>query len=378
PIGTVVKPRFDPDFKSPPIADPAPRKRYTRRILAFAALLVLGVVAIRAANHWMNVGRYIESTDDAYVGGNLTVLAPKVAGFITQIAVEDNQSVHAGDLLVKIDDRDFRSAVAKAEATVGFHQAALKNLAATRTLQHAVIAQAEASIAAADAEITRTRDDQARFKQLVKQGAVSIQESQKADAGYVQAMADGDKARAALAAAQGQFGVLDAQEQQIRASLAQANADLDIARLNLSYTEVRAPIDGTVGNRNAQAGAYTPVGSQLLSLVPAHGLWVDANLKERQLKGVRPGAPATVEVDSIPGRILHGHVVSIAPATGSRFSILPPENATGNFTKIVQRVPVRIVLDAGEDVASQLRPGLSVTAKINTAPAPSNPERSSL
>jgi membrane fusion protein, multidrug efflux system len=350
---------------------PNKKKPRKRLVMAGAIALVVAGGAV-GAHHWMTVARYIESTDDAYVGGNVTVMAPKVAGFVSQIAVEDNKSVRAGDLLVKLDDSDFRSALAKAEAAVAFQHAVLENLAATRNLQHAVIAQAEATITADDAETTRTRDDQVRSTQLFKELAISLQEAQRADAAFKQAAANGEKARAALAAAQRQLGVIDAQEQQIKASLAQAEAEQDLARLNLKYTEVRAPIDGVVGNRNAQLGAYATVGSQLIALVPSHGLWVDANFKESQLKGIRPGAPATIEVDSIPGKILHGHVVSVAPATGSRFSILPPENATGNFTKIVQRVPVRIMLDNEDEAAGQLRPGLSVTTKINTANSAQN------
>jgi membrane fusion protein (multidrug efflux system) len=300
------------------------------------------------------------------VGGDVTVIAPKVAGFISQIAVTDNQAVRAGDLLVKLDDRDYRAALEKAEADVAMQEASLTNLDATRDLQDAVVAQAQAGIAAAEAEITRAHDDQVRAQHLLDTGVASTQEFQKSDADYKTALANGDKARAALMATRRQLAVIATQKQQVRAAREAAIDQRDLARLNLGYTELRAPIDGVIGNRSAQLGAYATVGSQLLSLVPAHGLWIDANFKEDQLARMHPGAPASVRVDLLAGRKFHGHVASIAPATGAQFSVLPPENATGNFTKIVQRVAVRILLDDDSATLGQLRPGLSVTAKVNT------------
>jgi len=200
----------------------------------------------------------------------------------------------------------------------------------------------------------------------LKDRAVSVQESQRADAEYKEAAAVGEKARAGLLATQRQLEVIDTEKQQARAALDQAIAERDLARLNVGYAELRAPIDGIVGNRSAQVGAYATVGSQLISLVPARGLWVEANFKENQLAGIHPGSPASVKVDSIPGKTFPGRVLSVAPATGAQFSVLPPENATGNFTKIVQRVAVRIVFEDETATLGQLRPGLSVTAKVNT------------
>ncbi|HWY76099.1 MAG TPA: HlyD family secretion protein, partial [Verrucomicrobiae bacterium] len=239
-------------------------------------------------------------------------------------------------------------------------------LEATRRLQEAVVAQARANIAVADAEVLRTGDDQARFTGLLKQRAVSVQESQKADADYKEAMAVAERSRAGLAAAERQLEVIDTQKQQVLAALAQATAEQDLASLNVSYTELRAPIDGVVGNRSARVGAYVMAGAQLVSLVPARGLWIDANFKESQLPRICAGAVATVKVDSIPGEVFRGRVASVAPATGAQFSVLPPENATGNFTKIVQRVAVRIVLDDESAALGQLRPGLSVIARVNS------------
>jgi membrane fusion protein, multidrug efflux system len=340
-----------------------------RLLLAGAALVVLAAAAWYGYDYW-TVGRFIESTDDAYVGGDVTVIAPKVSGFITQVAVTDNQQVHAGDLLLRLDDRDYRAALAKAEAAVEAQQATLANLDATRRLQQAVIAQAQAGIASADAEITRARDDQARFRDLAAHAAASIQTAQRADADYKQAVAAGDRARATADAAARQVDVIDTQKRQTDAALAGAIADRDTARLNLGYTELRAPIDGSVGNRSARLGAYATIGAQLISIVPAQGLWVDANFKENQLARMTPGLAATISADVLPGEEFHGHVLSLAPATGAQFSILPPENATGNFTKIVQRVPVRILLDGEASRLGRLRPGLSVTADIDERKAP--------
>jgi membrane fusion protein, multidrug efflux system len=349
-------------------AKPAVKKRLKRGLPIGLGLLI----ALAAAWHgydWWRAGRFIESTDDAYVGGDVTVIAPKVSGLIAQVAVTDNQAVHAGELLVRLDDRDYRAALAKAEAAVAAERATLANLDATRRLQEAVIAQVEADIAAADAEITRARYDQSRYEKLSATADASIQRFQQADATYKAAVANGQKARAALDAAQRQLVVIDTQKQQAEAALAQAVAERDLAQLDVGYTELRAPIDGVIGNRAARNGSYATVGARLLALVPARGLWVDANFKESQLAQMQPGLAATVEADVLPGHVFRGHVLSLAPATGATFSVLPPENATGNFTKIVQRVPVRILLDGDASALGLLRPGLSVTVAVDLRPA---------
>jgi len=345
-----------------------------KRLLLSGAALILAAGASWYGHDWWATGRFIESTDDAYVGGDITVIAPKVSGLIAEVAVTDNQAVHAGDLLVRLDDRDYRAALARAEAAIAGQQAGLANLDATSRLQAAMITEAQAGIAAADAEIARSRDDQIRYHQLSETAAASVQSFQKADATYKQAVAAGIRAHAALDAAQRQLEVIDTQKRQTAAALAGAVAERDAAQLNLGYTELRAPIDGIIGNRSAHLGAFAPIGAQLISLVPARGLWVDANFKESQLGRMRPGETAIITADVLPGEVFHGHVVSLAPATGAEFSVLPPENATGNFTKIVQRVPVRILLDGEASVLGRLRPGLSVTAGVderlpgNTAP----------
>ena len=355
--------------RAPEVISIKGKRRLSRRQHALAgAVLLLAAGAAWYGHHWWTVGRFIESTDDAYVGGDVTVIAPKVSGLIAEVAVTDNQAVKAGDLLVKLDDRDYRAALAKAEAAVAGQRARLANLDAARRLQEAMIAEAQAGITAADAEIERSRDDQTRYRQLSATAAASVQSFQRAEADYRKAIAGGERTRAALLAAERQLEVIDTEKQQTAAALAAALADRETAALNLGYTELRAPIDGTVGNRSARAGAYASVGAQLISLVPARGLWVDANFKESQLARMRPGLPARIEADVLPGEVFHGRVASLAPATGAEFSILPPENATGNFTKIVQRVPVRVLLEGDDSALGKLRPGLSVTVEVDERP----------
>lgn len=356
-----------------------PSRRTRGRLVLRGAVVVAAIAALGYGVHWWTTARFFESTDDAYVGGDVTVLGPKVPGYIAQVLVTDNQAVHAGDVLVRLDDRDYRAALAKAEGAVAAQQALLANLDATARLQTAVIAQARASVVAVAADARRARDDQVRYQDLVAKAAVSVQSAQKADADYKQLSANRDRAEAGAVAAERQLDVIATQKQQAQAALAQAVAERDIAKLNLEDTVVRAPVDGTVGNRRARAGAYASAGTQLLAIVPAHGLWVDANFKEGQLARLRPGMPVKIEADVLPGRVFHGHVASLAPATGAQFSVLPPENATGNFTKIVQRVPVRVQLDDADGRLGTLRPGLSVTAEVDArggddASAPAAPK----
>jgi membrane fusion protein (multidrug efflux system) len=348
---------------------PTTRRRSPRQIAKRLGLVVaiLGI-AIAAAWYgytWWTVGRFMETTDDAYVGGDVTTIASKVAGFIDTIAVTDNQRVKAGDLLIKLDDRDYRAQLARAEANVAAQEAALANRDATHRLQTAVVDQANAEIAAATAEATRSHYDLDRYRTLSAERFASLQRFEQADADYKKAAAAEHKTQAALRAARHQLDVIDTERRQIEAALAQAKAERDLAALNLGYTEIRSPIDGVIGNRSARVGAYATVGAQLLSIVPAHGLWVDANFKESQLAQMSVGQSVEITADVVPGRAFHGRIESLAPATGAQFSVIPPENATGNFTKIVQRVPVRIRLDDGAGELGTLRPGLSVVARVD-------------
>lgn len=342
----------------------------TKRLLLVATGLAALVAAGLYAAHWWTSARFVETTDDAYIGGDITVIGPKVAGHIEQVLVSDNQRVKAGDVLIRLDARDYRAHLAKAEGAVAAQQALLANLDATEQLQQAVIGQARAGIDAAGAETSRSRDDNVRYKRLVDSNAVSVESAQRADATFKTAQALSARAQAELLAAQRQLNVITTQKQQARAALQQASAERDLAQLNVDYTELRAPVDGVIGNRRARVGGYAQVGAQLLSVVPASGLWVDANFKEDQLAHMQPGQRVVIRVDVLSGQTFHGHLDSLAPATGSLFSVLPAENATGNFTKIVQRVPVRILLDPADAILGHLRPGLSATAAVDTRAEP--------
>jgi membrane fusion protein (multidrug efflux system) len=347
-----------------------PWKRVLAVLAGFAALAGLAL----AGQRWWSEGRFMEDTDDAYVGADVVVLRPRVAGYIVEEHAADNQPVRKGDLLLRIDDRDYRARVARAESLVAAQRALLGNLDAARLQQGAVIEQAHAGVLASDAETARARDDEARYRGLAQKEAVSVQSAQRADADYKQARANTRKAQASQLAAERELGVIGSRRRQAEAALAEAEAGLELARIDLAYTEVRSPIDGVVGNRRARGGAYAQAGEQLLSIVPARGLWVDANFKESQLARLRPGQRAEIAADALPGRVFHGRIQSLAPATGAQFSVLPPENATGNFTRIVQRVPVRILLDDADSALGRLRPGLSVVATVDARGG--EPERS--
>ncbi len=330
-----------------------------------AAVAVAAISAASYGVYWSHTGQFLQSTDDAYVGGDVTVMAPKVSGLIADVVVTDNQTVHAGDLLVKIDDRDFRAKLAYVEGDVAAKKAAIANIEASLTLQQSLIAQAEAGLTGAQVESKRAVGDQQRRDALVGTSAVSLEDVDHARADRKVADAALAKATNGLAAAKDALAVLMAQKDQAIAALQQAQAQRDLAKLDLDYTELRAPIDGVIGNRSARTGAYAAAGSSLLSIVPSKALWIDANFKESQLANVKAGQAVTIHADVLPGLAFMGHVESLAPATGAQFSILPPENATGNFTKIVQRVPVRVALDGDAATLGRLRPGLSVSVTVD-------------
>lgn len=336
-----------------------------KKLGAGVAGLALLAAAASYGWNWWTVGRFMETTDDAYVGGDITVISSKVPGLVAEVAVADNQRVKAGDLLVKLDGRDYQAQLDRANAAVAAQLAALDNLEATRRLQQAMIDQSAADLGATQAETIRTKYDLDRYKALTSEQFASAQRYQQADADHKKAQSAHVKAQAALTAAQRRIEVIDSQRQQVQAALQQAKAERDLAQLNLSYTEIRAPVDGVVGNRGVRPGAYAPVGAQLLSVVPAQGLWIDANFKESQIGHMRPGQSVSIKADVLPGLKLQGKVESLAPATGSKFSVIPAENATGNFTRIVQRVPIRVALEGAAGELGFLRPGLSVTVSVD-------------
>jgi membrane fusion protein, multidrug efflux system len=345
------------------------RPKIAFRKLALAALALAAIFAVGRYGHtWWTIGRFLESTDDAYVGGNVTPLSPQVAGFVAEILIKDNQAVDAGQLLIRLDARTYRAALDRAGAALQQQQATLENLRAKYALQHSTIRQAEAELEGKVAEAAFAKEDAERYKSLASTESGSRQNAQKSAAANLSAQAAVASARAKLEAARQQLVVLDTEIAQTNASLEAAKADAETARLNLGYTEIRSPIDGYIGNRAAQLGAYVSTGSHLLTIVPARDLWVDANFKEDQLARMRVGQPVTVVAD-ITGKAVEGRVSSLAPATGAIFSIIPPENATGNFTKIVQRLPVRIEFASEAAKGSALRPGLSATVTVDTRSA---------
>ncbi|MFT3731623.1 MAG: HlyD family secretion protein [Hyphomicrobium sp.] len=345
----------------------SPARRPSRRRLFFGLTLLLAVPALAWFGYdWWTVGRFMEETDDAYVGGNVTALSPHVDGFVSEILVTDNQRVTAGQLLIHLDPRDLEAALLRARATFNQRKATLASLKAQLELQHSNIAQASADVDAKTAQAAFARKDSERYSRLAITSAGSVQDSERTSSLDLQARSALIASKAAYAAAKQQLTVLDANISQATAAVSAAEADVRIGELNLGYTEIRSPVDGYIGNRAAQVGNYVKTGSYLLTVVPANGLWVDANFKEDQLGAMSPGQAASIVPDVMPNHEFHGHVASLAPGTGAIFSIIPPENATGNFTKIVQRVPVRIVLDAGDANLGQIRPGLSTTATVDT------------
>jgi membrane fusion protein, multidrug efflux system len=341
-------------------------RRPLRRLVLATAMLALATGAAWYGNDWWQVGRFIESTDDAYVGGNITPLAPHIDAFIEAVLVKDNERVSAGQVLIKLDPRDYQTALDHAEAVLQAKTAAADSLHAQYALQQSTIRQQDADIVAKKANATFATADASRYRFLAQTTAGSRQSEQRATALEQEAQSAVVAAQAGLEAARQQLKVLEAQIAEAVAAQAQAQSDLRTAQLNLGYTEIRAPIDGYVGNRAAQVGAYATKGTYLISVIPADGLWVDANFKEDQLTHMVPGEAATVRADVLPGHAFQARVVSLAPGTGAVFSVIPPENATGNFTKIVQRVPVRVVLDAGDPRLLMLRPGLSTIVGVDT------------
>lgn len=340
--------------------------RSRRNVFGWALAVIAVLAAAGGGLRWWLDHRYVETTDDAYVAADIVRISPRIAGYVTDVVVTDNEQVRAGDVLLRIDPRDHRARFERAAADVAAATAALADIAASRRLQDAVIEQQRADIAAAEAELARSRLDLDRYQSLSRSAFTPRQRLEQAEADYNKALAAQRKASAALAAALRKLDVLTAEQGAAEAALAQAQASRDLARIDLDATVITAPLDGIVGNRTVRAGNYVRPGSELMAIVPSRGLWVEANFKETQIARMRPGDPVTLTVDAAPGARFTAAVESLAPATGAEFSLLPPQNATGNFTKIVQRLPVRIALIGGGDTLGLLRPGLSVIVRVDT------------
>src|SRR6202521_459606 len=342
--------------------------RPSQQAIKRAALALALTVSIAGAADfgygYLTTGRYLESTDDAYVKADSTIVAPKVSGYIAEVLVGDNQQVKAGQLLARIDDRDFRTALEQAQADVAGSEAAVRNLDAQIALQQPVIEQGTADVAAAEANLKFAQEEQQRYGDLMKSGSGTIQRAQQTDAALREKIAQLQHGKSALLAAERKVDVLTTDRAKAVAQLDRARAVEQQAALNLSYTEITAPVDGTVGARSLRVGQFVQAGTQL-AVVPLDAVYVVANFKETQLTHVRNGQPVEIEIDSFHGTKLRGHVDCLSPASGPEFALLPPDNATGNFTKIVQRVPVKIVLD-DHRLTGLLRPGMSAEPTVDT------------
>ncbi len=330
--------------------------------LAFVALATLRF------DEWVG-NAVVQTTNDAYVRADLTRLASRVSGEVLTVGVSDFQRVKAGDLLIQIDPADYQAQVAQSEAAVAAAQAVLDNLSNQVELQYATIAQAQAAQLSAEALEVEARQEQDRQKSLTQTEAGTRQRLEQAVAGYAKAQADVRASRAVIAAQQHQLEVLQGTKKQRAADVAAAKATLASAKLKLGYTRITAPFDGVVGERQVQPGDYVNIGTNLINVVPLPKVYVIANYKETQLTHVAPGQPVEITVDGFPREKLRGKVERIAPATGAQVALLPPDNATGNFTKVVQRIPVRIQFDDNQPLLARLVPGMSVVTSIDTKAA---------
>lgn len=332
-----------------------------KTVLLSLLLLVLLAMAFFV---WSAMTGNDHRTDDAYVNADYTLVAPKVSGYVASVRVQDNQRVKAGDILATLDDRDYRVALETAEANLQISEAKRVSSQAQLEQQQSVIEEAKATLAASQATAQYAGQSAGRYDRLYKSGTVAADDQQKASSTLRSAAAQVRQNQAALVSSQKEIGVLQAAVRQAEADVAAAKANVDQARLNLSYTRIVAPVDGMVGQRVVRPGAYVSAGTRLLAVVPLQQAYITANYLETQLVDVRQGQRVTVKVDALPGKTFTGHVDSIAPATGATFSAISPDNATGNYTKVVQRLPVKIILDANQADLAQLRVGMSAIPEI--------------
>jgi membrane fusion protein (multidrug efflux system) len=335
-----------------------------RTLIFLVALAVLIVITARW-NRWEGNARW-QSTDDAYLQADLTPIATKVAGYVRALPVQDFERVRADQVLAEIVDDDYRAAVAQINAGIASAAAQVEALKAQRPLQEANVRAASATVEAIAANLAQNARDLARQERLLRTGSSSTEAGEKLQTSHAQLGAQFDQARAQHSAATHQLDVLAAQQVQAEAAVAAQKASLLIAQLNLSYTRILAPQDGVIGQRQVKPGQFVGVGGQITTLTPLPHVWVIANYKETQLTHMSVGEGADITVDTFPGRRLRGHVLAFAPGAGSQFALLPPDNATGNFTKVVQRIAVKIAIDDADGLTDQLRPGMSVVARIDT------------
>jgi membrane fusion protein (multidrug efflux system) len=352
-----------------------PRRRWWQETIGRLLILAVagGIVVLFATqwDRWVG-GASRQTTDDAYVRGDITPLSAQVDGYVAHVPVNDFQQVKAGELLVAIDDADYRAKVAQAEADLLGAQAAIENLKARKETQHAQVLEAQSAVTGTQADVLRTHQEADRQRALLATTFGTEQKVEQAVAAERRFAATLASNQAQLVSQQRQFAVLDTQELQLRAEAKAKQAALDLAKINLGYTRISAPVDGEVSERGVRDGQYVHAGTQVISVVPLANVWIVANYKETQLTHVAIGQPAEIRVDTFPGVVVKAKVDSISPASGSQFSLLPPDNATGNFTKVVQRIPVKLTIAKDDPLHGRLRPGMSVEATILTN-APASP-----
>lgn len=336
------------------------KKKYLPKIIlaVFLSLIVLGII------YYFMVYRYFESTENAYLKADVTWVSPRVSGEITQLDVKNNQQVKAGQVLMKLDDRDTKARYAQATALTELKQAALGVQRQNIAGQQAMIAEANAGLDAANAEMSRLKKDYDRYQQLLREGVTTKQRLETVQSQYLSAVAQVKRAQAGVSAAQAQLGGIEASREQLVADVNSAKANVNIIGVDADSAQVVAPVSGTVGNLGVRLGSRVNSQTHLLAIVPLDKTFVQANFKETQITKMRVGQRVTIHLDAYPDYELTGHIDSFSPASGAEFSLLPPENATGNFNKVVQRLPVKILIDhkAGQPV---LRPGLSAVVKVD-------------
>jgi membrane fusion protein (multidrug efflux system) len=374
PRPSIAPAEADVELGSPPEpAGQAPKGEPVRRTGALVAGLSAAALLAAVGYVYWDDAAHFQSTDDAFIAARQFAVAAKASGFVAEVPVADNQHVEAGDVIARIDDRDYRAALAAAEAQTAAAKANVDSVDAQLQVQQAQIEQGQAQVESAEAALAFAEQQASRYDDLAQRGAGTVQNAQQYSSALRQQQAAVKTARAALTTAERQVAALNAQRANAEAALAQANAQLDQAKLNLSYTVVTAAQPGRVANLSAAVGQFAAAGTSLSMFVPDE-VWAVGNFKETQLDAMRPGQSVTIAVDAYPERALHGHVASVQPGSGTAFSLLPAENATGNYVKVVQRVPVKIVLDdPPKDVA--LGPGMSVVPSVRVDPAPSLYER---
>lgn len=345
---------------------PAPKKKgKAKRVFGLVLLAGLAFGGFEGFQWWTE-GRFIASTDDAYVTSDITVILSKVSGYVDTVEVGDNQRVKAGDVLLRIDDGDYKLAVRSARDAIASAEATVERIATQIIAARASVLQAEALVDAAKARADEAEANYERQKKLADNRFASQATLETAEAARKGALADLENANAAVTLATANIDVLNGQKKEAEQTVAAARTALEKAERDLAFTVVRAPVDGIVGNRGAQVGSLLQPGSRIAALVPVADTHIDANFKETQLAGIHPGADVAIIVDAYPDQPIRGTVESIAPATGSVFSLLPAENATGNFTKVVQRIPVKITVPEEEIVSGHLRAGMSVVVEVDT------------